>query len=310
MSRSLKAHILLIAVVLVWGTTFVLVKAALQDISPMLFNLLRMAIAAGTLAIFYRRHLKRISRRSLLCGAITGVFLALGYEFQTAGLRLTTPSKSAFITGLTVVLVPLLLILPGLRPSGGHAPRWNAYLGAFIAFIGIVLLTTPAQASFGFASINRGDLLTFACSIAFSFHILCLAHFSPKMHFQQLAVVQMSAATVFIAIGLPLFGHPMLHWTPAVVFGLMMTGLLATAVAFTVQSWAQQFLPATHTALIFTLEPVFAWITSFLLLGERLSGRSTAGALLILGGIACTELIPSVIQPTAHEGAPLVSNSE
>lgn len=130
-SRSVRAHILLIATVCVWGSTFVVVKDALADISPLLFNLVRMTLAFVYLALFYRRHLRRIDRRSLFAGAIVGFCLAMGYQFQTAGLRLTTPSKSAFITGMVVVLVPLLSAIPALRPriSGVHAgaaPPWNA----------------------------------------------------------------------------------------------------------------------------------------------------------------------------------------
>jgi drug/metabolite transporter (DMT)-like permease len=108
-----------------------------------------------------------------------------------------------------------------------------------------------------------------------------------------------------MGISLPLFEHPFVHWTARVVIALLIAALLATAVAFTVQSWAQQFIPATHTALLFTLEPVFAWLTSFVFLGERLGLRSSLGALLILAGIALSELLPQRIQPTAHETAPL-----
>jgi len=305
MSRSLKAHILLLAVVFVWGATFALVKSALADISPLLFNLFRMILAALSLALLYRSHIGHIDRPSLLMGAITGFFLATGYQFQTAGLRLTTPSKSAFITGLVVVIVPLLLVIPWLRPTGTHAPHWNAYLGALTAFAGILLLTTPARAGFDFTSINKGDLLTLGCSLGFSFHMLAIAHYSPRMRFEHLAVLQVSFAALFMGITLPLFEHPFVHWTPRVVIALLIAALLATAVAFTVQSWAQQFIPATHTALLFTLEPVFAWLISFVFLGERLGLRSGAGALLILAGIALTELLPQRIQPTAHETAPL-----
>ena len=165
MSRSLKAHLLLLGVVFVWGATFVLVKDALNDISPLLFNLLRMVLATLCLAIVYRRHLRSFDRRAVFSCALVGFFLAMGYQFQTAGLRLTTPSKSAFITGLVVVIVPLLLVIPRLRPAGSHAPQWNAYLGAFLAFIGIVLLTTPAGSGFDFQNVNAGDLLTLGCAL-------------------------------------------------------------------------------------------------------------------------------------------------
>lgn len=301
----MKAHLLLLAVVFVWGSTFVLVKNALADISPLLFNLMRMVLAALCLAVIYRRHIGHIDRHALFFGAVTGLLLTVGYQFQTAGLRLTTPSKSAFLTGMMVIFVPLLITIPWLRPTSTRAPRWNAYLGALLAFAGIVFLTTPAHAGFNFRSINTGDLLTLACALGFACHVLALAHFSPRMRFEQLALLQVSFAAVFMAISLPIFERPYVHWSARVVIALVVAAVLATAVAFTVQSWAQQILPATHTAVLLTMEPVFAWLTSWIVLGEGLGLRSGAGALLILAGIGLTELLPPRIQSTAHEAAPL-----
>ena len=108
----------MVIVVLVWGATFVVIKDALNDISPLLFNLLRMSLATATLALVYRRHLRSLSLRAWISGAVVGACLAMGYQFQTAGLALTTPSKSAFLTGLVVVIVPLLLAIPALRAPG------------------------------------------------------------------------------------------------------------------------------------------------------------------------------------------------
>jgi drug/metabolite transporter (DMT)-like permease len=116
-------------------------------------------------------------------------------------------------------------------------------------------------------------------------------------------------AAVFMAISLPIFERPYVHWSARVVIALAVAAVLATAVAFTVQSWAQQILPATHTAVLLTMEPVFAWLTSWIVLGERLGLRSGAGALLILAGIGLTELLPSRILSTAHEAAPLTGPS-
>jgi drug/metabolite transporter (DMT)-like permease len=163
-SHSTLAHLLLLAVVFVWGATFVLVKDALADASPLLFNLLRMTLAAIALVIVNHRQLRHITRRTLISGAVVGLFLAAGYQFQTAGLALTTPAKSAFITGLVVVFVPLFTVFPALRPAGTHAPRWTAALGALFAFAGLVLLTTPAGTPFRelFRTIGLGDLLTLA----------------------------------------------------------------------------------------------------------------------------------------------------
>jgi drug/metabolite transporter (DMT)-like permease len=312
LSRSLRAHILLIAVVAIWGSTFVVVKSALADVSPLLFNFIRMTLAFLCLALFYRGHFGRMNRRSLLAGAIVGFCLAMGYQFQTAGLRLTTPSKSAFITGMVVVLVPMLSAIPALRPRGARIPQWNAWAGALVAFTGIVLLTTPAGSAFAFRSISLGDLLTLGCALGFSLHVLALAHLSPRVPFEQLAVLQVGFCAVFMAASLPLIEHPwmrpsLLHPSPHVLIALLVTAILATATAFTVQSWAQKYLPATHTALILALEPVFAWLTSFLVYGERLGRRGASGALLILAGIALTELIPMPIQPSSHEGVSLPS---
>jgi drug/metabolite transporter (DMT)-like permease len=304
-SRSLRAHLLLIATVGVWGSTFVVVKDALADVSPLLFNFLRMSLAFLCLALFYRGHLGRIDRRALLSGALAGLCLAIGYQFQTAGLRLTTPSKSAFITGMVVVLVPMVCAIPGLRPQNARTPRWNAWAGAIVAFVGIVLLTTPPGAGFRFAAVGLGDLLTFFCALGFSFHVLALAHLSPRIPFEQLALVQIGFCAALMGLSLPLLEHPWIRLSPRVLAALLITAVFASAAAFAVQSWAQKYLPATHTALILALEPVFAWLTSFLVLGERLGRRGGSGALLILAGIALTEFLPPPVQPGSHEGVPL-----
>ena len=310
----LRAYLLMVFVVAVWGSTFVLVKNALADATPAMFNTVRMALAFALLAVAYHRHWKEIRPRDVSAGALVGLCLAAGYQFQTTGLARTTPSKSAFLTGLVVVIVPLLCTLPALRPPGGHAPRWNAYSGAGIAFAGIVLLTVPAVVAGrgGLAKLlpgllpdlgamNVGDVLTLGCALAFAFHCLALGHVSPRIKFQPLALLQVGFCAVFMAVSLPVMEHPQIHWTTRLVVALLVTAALATAAAFSIQSWAQSVLPSTHIALVLTLEPVFAWITAFLFTGERLSGRAAIGALLILVGIALTELVPQAHLPTAHE---------
>jgi drug/metabolite transporter (DMT)-like permease len=293
LSPGTIAHLLLLAVVFVWGATFVLVKDALQDASPLLFNLLRMTLAFLALVIVNRRQLRNINRQALFSGLIVGLFLAAGYQFQTAGLALTTPAKSAFITGLVVVFVPLFTIVPALRSANTPAPRWTTAIGAFLAFSGLLLLTTPRGTSFQnlFVSIGTGDLLTLACAIAFAGHLLALAHTSHRVPTGQLATLQIGVAAAVMAVTLPLGGKPHLAVTPRLLIALAVTSLLATAAAFTIQSWAQRHLPPTHTAILLTLEPVFACLTSFLVLHEHLGSRSLLGAALILAGIAFSELL-------------------
>jgi len=196
-----------------------------------------------------------------------------------------------------------------LRPPGAKAPRWNAYLGAMLAFGGILLLTMPAAqaglmpdfSTINLSSFNVGDLLSFGCAVGFAFHCLALGHASPRIRFQPLALLQVGFCAVFMAVSMPLLEHPAMHFTARLAIALAVAAVLATAAAFSIQSWAQSILPATHTALIMTLEPVFAWVTSFLIMGERLGLRPASGAILILGGIALTELIPQPHVPTAHE---------
>jgi drug/metabolite transporter (DMT)-like permease len=291
MPRSLKAHLLLVTITLIWGSTFVLMKQALAESSPLLLNAARMSLAAILLAAYYRKHLARIERPALLAGITVGVFLFLGYAFQTTGLRLTTPSKSAFLTGVSTVLVPLLLVLiwrTRVRP-------WRM-VGIGLALSGLFLMTVPAgtQALADFAKVNRGDLLTIACALAFAFHIIFVGRVTQRFAFEQIAVLQIAVAAVLMCIAAPVLERPHMRPSSTVVTTVVVTGVLGTALAFTVQAWAQQFTPATHTALIFTLEPVFAWLTSFLYLKERLGFRAGAGALLILAGVLVSELLGQV----------------
>ena len=306
-SPVLTAHVLLIGVVLVWGTTFTLVKTALEDISPLLFNLLRMLLAFVFLAAFSWSRLRSSSKLDIKGGCAAGLFLGLGYQFQTTGLVRTTPTKSAFITGLVVVIVPLLGLIPGVRPTTMTRTRWNAIVGACLAFVGLVLLTTVAHGESLFSGIGVGELLTLACAFAFAGHLYSIAHLSSEVDARRLGAIQVGVAAAVMLFTLPLDGHPLFHLNGAVAWALLITSLFATAAAFTIQSWAQKHMSPTHAALIFTLEPVFAWLTSLLFFHERLSTRSLEGAGLILGGILLSELWPSSgaeakaipIEPTA-----------
>ena len=297
---SFTAHLSLIAVTFVWGTTFALVKAALRDVSPLLFNLLRMALATVVLFLVTSRALRKVTREQLRLCALAGMLLALGYEFQTVGLTHTTPSRSGFLTGLVVVFVPLLSALPGVRSADTPRPHALAYVGALLAFAGLVLLTSEPGAGLSLlAGLHFGEWLTLACAVAFAFHLLTLAKAAGGVPPRVLGTLQIAFATLAMLLFLPLERHPALHWNPLVCLALAVTSVLATAAAFTIQSWVQQRLPASHTALIFTLEPVFAWLTSLLFFGERLGPRALTGATLILGGILLAELGPTALSRAA-----------
>ena len=298
--HSVTAHLLLMAVAFVWGTTFPLVKAALRDVSPLLFNLLRMASAAVLLLAANHGSLHRLTRAQLRLCTLAGVLLALGYELQTVGLTRTTPSKSAFLTGLVVVFVPLLSGLPGIRVRGTPRPHGLAYAGAVLAFAGLVLLTSePGSGLAVLAGLHTGEWLTLGCALAFAFHLLTLARAAGTVPPRVLGTLQIGFAAVAMVVFFPLERHPVVHWSPVVGVALAITSVLATAAAFTIQSWAQGHLPASHTALILTLEPVFAWLTSLLFFAERLRPRALGGATLILCGIVLAELGPTAVSRAA-----------
>ncbi len=302
MSRSLKAHILLVLITLIWGATFVVIKNALADVTPLFFNAVRMSLAAVILALIFHKELRHLTAGASAYGTLIGACMWMGNELQTSGLQYTTPSKSAFLTGVAVVLVPVFLALFWKRTIN----RWSA-VGIAMAFVGLYLLTVPSSSTGNLQSIHRGDLLSLGAAVIFAFHIIFMGRATEKHSWRQIAVVQTSAAALLMIITVPIAEKAAVVWSPPVISGILITGFLSLALSFSVQAWAQQFTPATHTALIFSLEPVFAWLTSFLFLGERLGTRAGFGALLILAGVLTSEEKGSVESLPAspdHAGVP------
>ena len=308
-SRNAMAHLLMVAVVMLWGAMFVLIKVALAEISPQWFNAVRMMIAFACLALVYRRQWRQLTREGWLFGAAAGGSLAIGYVFQTQGLVYTTATNSAFITALVVVIVPILATIPGLRPPGAGAPQWPAWTGALVALLGVALLTIPAHAHWtslfkAGGQEGLGNLLTLFCAVGFSLYVIALAHASGRANFEQLILLQIGFAMVFLTVGAlimePLRADALAHLLapggplrqPFVPLALLVTGILATAVAFGIQTWAQQVIPAANIAVILTLEPVFAWLTAFVVLREKLELRRGVGATLVLCGILAAETLP------------------
>jgi len=308
-SRKFQADLLLAACALIWGATFVVVKEALSDASVFVFLSLRFVLAAAVLALMQRREWRKtgggctcsppqiLDAGGLRAGAIIGCLLFTGFVFQTAGLRLTTPSKSAFITGFLVVLVPLFQGVFGRK----HIPPW-IWAGVFTAFAGLYFLTIPAS---GFSDLNTGDVLTLFCAVLYAVHIIVNGHYAARYSIGTLVFLQVAVTAVLSVAAVPGFAlagweAPRLSWTPALVWGVLGTGLLATVGTLSVQTWAQRYAAPSHVALLLTLEPVFAGLTSFVFVGERLGGRALAGAALILAGILVAELkggAPAAAEP-------------
>ncbi len=287
MSKRLKADVALALCTVLWGATFVVVKGALADASVFVFIAVRFTLATLLMTAIFRRTLRQLTRAEVWAGAQIGFFMFTGYAFQTRGLIETTPSKAAFITGSGVVLVPVLMALFW----GRRINRW-VWGGALAALVGLYYLTVPPA---GFSELNTGDLLVFVCAVLFALHIIFVGRYSPHHSVGALSLLQVATTAALALLALPVltltgWEPPRLHWTGELVSAVLITAVLATAVAFSVQVWVQQSTTATHTAILFSLEPVFAALTSYLVLGERLGRRALFGAGLILVGILLAEL--------------------
>lgn len=284
-----QADTALAVVAVIWGSTFVVVKQALADVSTLYFLFLRFSLASLCLLLLFAPALRKMSARDITqglgAGAFAGLFLWLGYFLQTLGLKYTTAGNSGFLTGLYIVLVPLIgAAILRRRPAG------REILGIVIATGGMVVMTLPSLiANF---SMNRGDLLTLGCAVAFAFHLLTVGHYSQQRKTEPLALGQIACAALLSGCSLR---WELLHvtWSRAVWIAILLTAIFATAAAFALQTWAQRYTTPTRTALIFALEPVIALVTAAAIGGEKVTSYAVGGGTLILAGILAVELKPS-----------------
>ena len=279
--RRYLPDLLLLLAALVWGTTFSIVKQALDHTTPFTFMAIRFGLALLVITPLLIARSRLPGRRELWGGILTGISLFFGFSFQTWGLVYTTASRSAFITGLNVVLVPFLLW--GLGQRKISARRW---LAASLATLGIYLLVNPAAG----AAINRGDLLTLLCAVAFAGQIILLAIYAPSTDTVGYFWVQVVTVTI-LALGAAV-GTRSLSLEPAAAlwWALAITGLLGTAAAFLGMTWAQRHVSPTRTALLLATEPLFGALFAVWIAGEFLGPVAWLGGLLIVGAVVWSEL--------------------
>ncbi|WP_078546236.1 DMT family transporter [Litchfieldia alkalitelluris] len=290
MKKNIIADLCLLFVAFIWGSTFVIVQNAISFLEPLTFNALRFFLAGcfllAWLLLFYRTQFRAINKKQLLSGAIMGLWLFGGYALQTFGLLYTTSSKAGFITGLSVVLVPLfaMFILK-------QKPKPNAILGVIVATVGLYFLTIGD--SFG---VNQGDLLVFFCAISFALHIIVTGKYSSFYPTLLLTVTQIFTVALLCTVSAILFEDWQVIFDRQtilqgeVVFALVITSLLATAIAFFIQTKFQKFTTPTRVALIFAMEPVFAALTGILAANEALTIIAILGCLFIFIGMLLAEL--------------------
>lgn len=282
-----QADLALALVALVWGTTFVVVKQAITQISPLYFLAARFSLATLCLLALFGPQFRRMNGpdlwRGLRGGFITGLFLWGGYVLQTFGLRYTSAGNSGFLTGLYIVLVPLIGAI-----AYRQAPSLKEWGGLLLASFGMVLMTAPTGELRHF-SINRGDLLTIGCAVVFAFHLLLLGRYSKRERVEAVALGQIACAALLSLLSMT-FEGPHATWSTSVIGAIALTAVFATAIAFALQTWGQRHTTATRTALIFALEPVFSYVTA-VFFGEPFRPIAVGGGALILAGILTVEMV-------------------
>ncbi len=292
-----QADLTLGMIALIWGSTFVLVKNALDTVEPLNFLGPRFLVAVTALVILFWRRVRHTTRQELIAGGMLGLFLASGYTFQTIGLQTTTTAKAGFITGLSVVIVPILATLLLRRPPG----RWPT-VGILAATVGLACLSLNAD-----LSVQTGDLWVMACAVSFALHIVAVSRYSPGMDAVRLAIVQIGLAGILCTAGTFIFESPTLDLSGQTWFAIIFTGLLATALVFSLQVIVQRYTTPTHTALLFSLEPVFAAFFGWWWASENLGARELIGCGLILLGMIIAEVGAA---PEAEPVVPVIDCSE
>jgi drug/metabolite transporter (DMT)-like permease len=272
------ALLVLVAVTAVWGVTFVQVKDAVALYPLFAFLAFRFLIASATLAVPAAGRLRSLGRPGWTAGALAGALLGAGYALQTAGLERTSVSSAGFVTGMYVVLTPLL----ALACFRIRVPR-AGWVGVALATAGLGLLSGVHAGGAG------GDLLVLGGAAVYALQIVLLERYAPRYDALAFTLVEMAVAFAGVAIVAVAAGEVAWPrgWT---VWGaLLVTGIFASALAFLAQTWAQQRTSATRTALVFALEPVWAALFGVTIAGDRLGVWGWAGCAVIMGGIALAE---------------------
>ena len=278
----------MILTTLAWGATFVITDRALNDAPPFTFNAYRFLIAFLSTFILVRNEIFNLTNIEFKGALTCGIFLFLGYNFQNFGLWLdSTPTTSAFITSISVVFVPLFLVMSGRQQVSN-----NIWYSVFLALLGLFMLLDPIN-----AGIKIGDIITFGCAICFAGHIISQDEAVKKeINIFRFFLIQIGIVCLLSFICSIIF-EPIdllnsMHidfWSSTLVNALLINGILATTVAIMIMVWAQKIVTASQTAIFFSLEPLFAALFSWYLIGETLGLYGIIGGIIIVGAIIISE---------------------
>lgn len=276
-----KAELILLSITLVWGGTFAVVKYALADASPLTFLAIRFGIASLIFPAIYRQNYFRMDRGTLLSGLFLGFLLMIGFAFQTIGLKYTTASKSAFITGLLVAFTPIAqAVIERKMPTKGNL------VGVGLVAVGLFLLTSPGGQGF-----NIGDLLTLFCAVSYAIYIVYLDIYSKKYDVSKLTLLQLSETAVLSIIFAPFVETIHVTFTVGFVWALLYTSILATVFATYLQTRYQRDTTPVRAAIIYSMEPVLANVIAFFAFGEFVGAIGAVGGVLIIAGLLTSELL-------------------
>ena len=282
---------------LIWGGTFVMIKSALAFISPMMFVSIRFLAASLLLLPFVYPLFKSISKKQLSEGFILGVFLYIGFAVQTIGLQYTTATKSAFITGTFVLFTPILQTIIEKR-----IPTLGNILGVLLVTVGIIFLSSKENSLFSIFSelsegFNFGDFLTLICAIFYAVYIVYLDKISANHNHRFLTFAQISVTGLLSILSVIVFSLFQIEQikivlNTEVVTAILYTTLFATILTTSLQTKFQQAVTPTRASIIFSMEPIFAALTAYFFINEKLSNFGIAGAAFIFIGILISELWP------------------
>ncbi len=286
------AELSLLLLTALWGTTFSVVKGALDGTSPAIFLALRFGVASLAIGAFWIVRRDRAGLRLLRDGALLGATMLGGFALQTYGLVHTTPARSGFLTGFCVLLVPLVERLLFRRAISGWV--WG---GVGTSLVGLALLTRPFSQALT-PDVLFGDLLTLGCAVSFAFQVVLTSRLSPRHPLVPLTFVQIFAVALGGLLLVP-FEPAALAATPALAAAVLFTGLGMTAAAFVLQNWAQRTTSSERAALIYALEPVAAALFAWAWRGEALGPWDAVGGALVVLAVFVAEAGPSVARRRA-----------
>lgn len=288
--------IILLFVTIIWGATFVIVKSALKDISPLLFISIRFLVATVILLPFVFKISKSFNQQVVKEGILLGLIYFAGFAAQTMGLKYTTATKSAFITGTFVIFTPFFQIFFEKKP-----PRKEVVFGIFLCITGLIFLTSKGSSLLGvFSEISEsfgiGDLLTLLCAVFFALYIVYLDIVSKKNDYKPLVFLQIATTGIcglvfsFLFSGLKV---EVLEFTFSnnLLFAVFYTAVLATLLTTTLQTKYQKFVTPSVAGIILSFEPIFAALCAFFVLNEKISNFGLVGCVLIFAGLLVSEML-------------------